>query len=99
PRKYVTYVTRERECLFYELMTGMPTNMGVIIKNVLKRARVKKGQNFGFGGLLTRFLRRHDIEEKEADYRLVYDPREIDVTKTKKPEGINGLVLSVNERN
>ncbi|MCE3217223.1 hypothetical protein HAX54_011088, partial [Datura stramonium] len=68
----------------------MSINVGVIIKNVLKRARVKKGQNFGFGGLLTRFLHGHDIEEEEADYRTAYDPREIDVTKTKEPEGING---------
>ncbi|MCE0482452.1 hypothetical protein HAX54_041242 [Datura stramonium] len=38
-------------------------------------------------------------KEEEADYRLAYDPRGIDVTKTKEPEGINGPVLSVNECN
>ncbi|MCD7468804.1 hypothetical protein HAX54_007297 [Datura stramonium] len=80
-------------------MTGMPINMGVLIKNVLKKARVKKGQNFGFVGLLTRFLCGHVIEEEEADYRPTYDPRGIDVKKTKEPEGINGPVLAVNERN
>ncbi|MCE0481322.1 hypothetical protein HAX54_039001 [Datura stramonium] len=37
--------------------------------------------------------------EEEADYRPDYDPRGIEVTKKKEPEGINGLVLSVNERN
>ncbi|MCD7458164.1 hypothetical protein HAX54_037429, partial [Datura stramonium] len=68
----------------------MSINVGVLIKNVLKRARVKKGQNFGFEGLLTRFLRGHDIEEKEADYRPTYDPRGVDVKKTKELEGING---------
>ncbi|MCE0482447.1 hypothetical protein HAX54_041237 [Datura stramonium] len=72
----------ERVCLVYELMTEMLINVGVLIKNVLKRARMKKGQNFGFGGLLTRFLRGHDIEEEEADYRPAYD-RGIDVTKMK----------------
>ncbi|MCD7456657.1 hypothetical protein HAX54_032603 [Datura stramonium] len=61
-------------------------------------ARVKKGQNCRFGGLLTRFLPGHDIEE-EADYRPFYDPTGIDVNKTKELEGINGPVLSVNERN
>ncbi|MCD7452518.1 hypothetical protein HAX54_017205 [Datura stramonium] len=41
----------------------------------------------------------HDIEEEEVDYRLGYDPKGIDMTKTKELEGINGPVLSVNERN
>ncbi|MCD7463957.1 hypothetical protein HAX54_051769 [Datura stramonium] len=69
-------------------MNGMPINVGVIIKNVLRREREKKGQSFGFGGLLTRFLRGHDIEEEEADYRPIYDPRRIDVTKTTEPNGL-----------
>ncbi|MCD9643790.1 hypothetical protein HAX54_031489 [Datura stramonium] len=99
PGKHVTHVTRERVCLVYALMTRMSINVGVLIKNVLKRARVKKGQNFGFRGLLTRFLHRHDIEEEEADYRPANDPRRIDVTEKKEPEGINGAFLSVNERN
>ncbi|MCD7459678.1 hypothetical protein HAX54_041610 [Datura stramonium] len=79
-------------------MTGIPINVGVLIKNMLKRERVKKGENFGFGGLLTRFLRGHDIEEEEEDYRPTFDPRWIDVTKTKEPEGINDPVLFVNKR-
>ncbi|MCE3216338.1 hypothetical protein HAX54_006158 [Datura stramonium] len=80
-------------------MTGISINVGVIIKNVLKRARVKKGQNFGLGGLLTRFLHGHDIEKEEADYRPTFDPMGIDVTKTKEPRGINDPVLSINEHN
>ncbi|MCD9638558.1 hypothetical protein HAX54_022583, partial [Datura stramonium] len=56
-------------------MNGMLINVGVLIKNVLKRERVKEGQNFGFGGLLTRFLRRNNIEDEEAEYRLAYGPR------------------------
>ncbi|MCD9559669.1 hypothetical protein HAX54_017808 [Datura stramonium] len=99
PEKHVTHVIRERVCIVYALMIGMPINMGVIIKNVLNRERVKKGQNFGFGGLLTRFLSGHDIDEEEADYRPAYDTRGIDVTKTKEPKGINSPVFSVNERN
>ncbi|MCD9560014.1 hypothetical protein HAX54_018439 [Datura stramonium] len=80
-------------------MTEVPEKVGVIIKNVLRRARVKKGQSFGFGGLLTRFLRRHHIEEEEVDYKPIYDPRGIDVTKTNEPKGIHGPVLSVSECN
>ncbi|MCD9560992.1 hypothetical protein HAX54_019859 [Datura stramonium] len=56
-------------------MTGMAINVEVLIKNVLKRERVKKGENFVFWGLLTRFLRGNDIEEEEVDYRPAYDPR------------------------
>ncbi|MCE3051640.1 hypothetical protein HAX54_050401 [Datura stramonium] len=45
---------REKVCLLDELMIGVPVNVGVIIKNVLRRSRVNEGQSFGFGGLLTR---------------------------------------------
>ncbi|MCD7458034.1 hypothetical protein HAX54_036967 [Datura stramonium] len=34
-----------------------------------------------------------------ATNNLDYDPRGVDVTKTKEPEGINGPVLTVNEHN
>ncbi|MCD7472776.1 hypothetical protein HAX54_014138, partial [Datura stramonium] len=40
-----------------------------------------------------------NMGEEEVDYRPVYDPRGIDVTKTKELEGVNGPVLSVNEHN
>ncbi|MCD9646558.1 hypothetical protein HAX54_036478 [Datura stramonium] len=39
PEKHVTHVTRERVCLVYALMTRMTINVGVVIKNVSKRAR------------------------------------------------------------
>ncbi|MCD9559299.1 hypothetical protein HAX54_017173 [Datura stramonium] len=40
----------------------------------------------------------HAIEEEEVDYRPVYDPGGIDVTKTKESEGIHDPFLSINER-
>ncbi|MCD7458389.1 hypothetical protein HAX54_038077 [Datura stramonium] len=98
PGKHVTHITRERVCLFYTLMTGVPVNGWVIIKNVLRRARVRKGQSFGFGGLVTPVLHGHQIEE-EADHRPIYEPRGIHVTKTKEPKDIHDPVISVNERN
>ncbi|MCD9637925.1 hypothetical protein HAX54_021476 [Datura stramonium] len=57
-----------KSCLVYVLMNRVPVNVGVIIKNVLRRAR---------------------IEEEEADYRPIYDPRGIAVTKTKEPKAKN----------
>ncbi|MCD7462603.1 hypothetical protein HAX54_048890 [Datura stramonium] len=93
PGKHVTYVIRERVFLVYALMTGIPINVGVLIKNVLKRAKLR------IWGSLDPIMRGHDIEEEEADYRPTYDPRRVDVTKTKEPKGINSLFLAVNERN
>ncbi|MCE3049712.1 hypothetical protein HAX54_045583, partial [Datura stramonium] len=37
--------------------------------------------------------------EEEKDYKPVYDPRGIDVSNTKEPEGIHSPGLSINERN
>ncbi|MCD9560400.1 hypothetical protein HAX54_019073 [Datura stramonium] len=99
PGKHVTHITRKRVCIVYALMIGVPVNVKVIIKNVLRRVRVKKGQSFGFGGLLIQFLCGHQIKEEEADYKPGYDPMGIDVTKPKEPEGVHGPVLYVNERN
>ncbi|MCE3051874.1 hypothetical protein HAX54_051093, partial [Datura stramonium] len=99
PGKHVTHVTRERVFLVYALMVGMPVKVGVIIKNVLGRVEVKKGQSFGCGSLLTRFLRGHEIEEEEENYKPRYEPKGIDLTKTKYTEGVHGLILSFNERN
>ncbi|MCD7468478.1 hypothetical protein HAX54_006725 [Datura stramonium] len=98
PGKHVTHFTYERECLFYALMTWMPINVEAIIKDVLRRARVKNGQRFGFGGLLTRFLKGHQIEEKVVYFRPRYDPKRIDVTNTADPEVIHGPVLSIKEQ-
>ncbi|MCD7471910.1 hypothetical protein HAX54_012704 [Datura stramonium] len=39
-------------------------NVGVIIKDVLRRERVNKEQRFSFGCLLTRFLREQQIDEE-----------------------------------
>ncbi|MCD9643346.1 hypothetical protein HAX54_030748 [Datura stramonium] len=62
--KHVNHVPRERVCLVFALITGRPVNVGVIIKDVLRRER--KG---------------------------------LDLTKTKEIKGIQGLVLSISERN
>ncbi|MCD9642045.1 hypothetical protein HAX54_028635 [Datura stramonium] len=82
PEKLVTHVMRERVCLVYAFMIGMLVNVGVIIKDVLRRERVKKGERFSFGGLLTRFLRGNQINKEMVDYRPRYDPHRIDVKKT-----------------
>ncbi|MCE3215424.1 hypothetical protein HAX54_002338, partial [Datura stramonium] len=97
--RWVKRKKRERVCLVFALITGMPINVGVIIKNVLSRARAKRSQIFGFGGLLIRFLRGNEIEKEEVDYRPIYDPKGNDVTNIKEPKGVNGPDFSANERN
>ncbi|MCE3050563.1 hypothetical protein HAX54_047523 [Datura stramonium] len=58
------------------------------------------GLNFEFNALGDCNLNMgHDIEEEEADYRPAYEPWGVDVTKTKKSEGINSPILIVNKRN
>ncbi|MCD9643637.1 hypothetical protein HAX54_031255 [Datura stramonium] len=64
--------------------------------NINALSAIRRGR---FGGLLTQFLRGHDIEEEEVDYRPSYDLRGIDVTKIKEPESIKGPFLSINEHN
>ncbi|MCD7458504.1 hypothetical protein HAX54_038413 [Datura stramonium] len=83
PDKALSTVTRGNEGAF-----SAASRRGVLSKNF----RVKLG-------LLTQFLCGHDIVEEEIDYRPIYDPRGIDVTKIKELQGIDGLVLFVNECN
>ncbi|MCE3215420.1 hypothetical protein HAX54_002334 [Datura stramonium] len=66
-------------------------------RDVLRREKVKKGQRFSFGVLLTRFLRKKQIDEELVNYRPRYDPKELDVKKTKEPKGIYCLVLSISD--
>ncbi|MCE3051213.1 hypothetical protein HAX54_049134, partial [Datura stramonium] len=68
--KAVTHVTRERVYLVYILMTECQL-IGVITKNMLKRARVKKGQNFELGAL-TRF--RTGMISRRRTISPLYDP-------------------------
>ncbi|MCD7461249.1 hypothetical protein HAX54_045733 [Datura stramonium] len=39
------------------------------------------------------------VEEEEVNYKLRYDPRGLDMIKTKEPEGLHGPVLSISENN
>ncbi|MCD9641115.1 hypothetical protein HAX54_027032 [Datura stramonium] len=67
-----------------------------------KRARRTSEEDHKDVRMAPRLLRHyglHWIMKQEADYRPAYDPKGIDVTKTKEPEGINDPVLFVNKRN
>ncbi|MCE0481860.1 hypothetical protein HAX54_039957 [Datura stramonium] len=69
------------------------------IQDVLRQARVNKGQGFSFGVLLTQILRVQQVEEEEVDYRLRYDPKGLDGICTNELEGLNVPLLAISERN
>ncbi|MCD7459607.1 hypothetical protein HAX54_041436 [Datura stramonium] len=75
PGKHVTHVMTKTVCLVFSLMTERPVNVRVIIKDVLRRERVKervkKGKIFSFEGLLTRFMIDQQIDEEVVDHRTM----------------------------
>lgn len=63
--KHMTDVRRDRVCLIYTLMCDdIEINVGVVIFFVMKKVCYHEGRQYRFCGLLTRFLRRHNVEEK-----------------------------------
>lgn len=54
-------------------------NIGQVILSAMKKARYQQGHNYGFEGMLTRFLRRHRVDEVELDYKLDVFTRSIDI--------------------
>ncbi|MCD7469827.1 hypothetical protein HAX54_009130 [Datura stramonium] len=85
--------------LGFSLMTRRPVNVEVIMRGVLRRVRVKKGQRFSFWDLLIQFLRAQLIEEEDIDYRMRNILKRIDVMKTKDFKSQHGPVLSIIEHN
>ncbi|PHT27520.1 hypothetical protein CQW23_32874 [Capsicum baccatum] len=43
--------------------------LGSVIFFAMKKARTQVGHNFGFGGLVTTFVRRNRVDEEELDYK------------------------------
>lgn len=56
--------------------------MGAVIILSMKKACFYQGHRYGFGRLLTQFLRGHEIEVEALDYIPVLDTRLVDVTRT-----------------
>ncbi|MCD7460841.1 hypothetical protein HAX54_044573, partial [Datura stramonium] len=52
--------------------------IGVIMRDILRRERARKGQRFSFRGLLNRFLRARQVVEEEVNYRLQHDLKGLD---------------------
>ncbi|KAG5605643.1 hypothetical protein H5410_027135 [Solanum commersonii] len=65
---HYTDIIRDRVCLVYALMTGMELNIGAIMNSSMWKARVHKGHNYAFGGLITKLCHATDVPEENVDY-------------------------------
>lgn len=95
--KHMTDITYDKVCLVYALIwEDIDINVGVVILSRLKKGYYHQGHKYGFGGLLTRFLRYHNVEEEEEamDYRPVIDTCPIDITRTRGLDVAYGIVLT-----
>lgn len=91
-------VTRDWVCLIHALMCNdFEINVGQMIFSAMKKTRYHEGYRYDFGGLLTKFLRRHTVEEEELDCNSVMDAYPIDVTKARSTTGSHGPILTMSE--
>lgn len=72
-------------------------NVGIVILSAMRKESYNEGYIYGFSGLLTRFLKGHDVEEEAIYYRLVVDMRSINVTRTCKLDMAHRIVLTLPE--
>lgn len=63
----------------------------------MKKAWYHEGCWYSFGGFLTRYLRRHKVEEEELDYKPVVDVHPIDVTTARSTTIAYGPILTMSE--
>ncbi|XP_016577508.2 uncharacterized protein LOC107875339 isoform X2 [Capsicum annuum] len=95
---HMTAVTRDRVCIIYALMReDIELNVGAIIFSAMRKARLLGGRRYGFGGLLTRFLRQQGVPEEDVDYKPPVNLRPLDFSRTKGPASY-GVTLTMPER-
>ncbi|KAH0685764.1 hypothetical protein KY284_016317 [Solanum tuberosum] len=99
PGLHFTEVTRDRVCLVYAVMKDLPINVGAVLKLVMRKARLHRGRRYAFGGLINNLCRRAGVPEESVDYMAPLLTTPLDVTKTKEPENMYGLILTTIERN
>ncbi|MCE2055537.1 hypothetical protein HAX54_042841 [Datura stramonium] len=64
---------------------------GHIIKPMMHKECKGSGCRFYLGSNLTQYLRTHEIDEEDVDYRLVLADKSVDVTQVKRLEEIHRL--------
>ncbi|PHU17270.1 hypothetical protein BC332_12965 [Capsicum chinense] len=63
-----------------------------------RMARTQVRCSFGFGGFVTRFLRRDQVDEEELDYELEIITRPVDITTSRSTSGASGPISIMLER-
>uniref|UniRef100_M1D859 Putative plant transposon protein domain-containing protein n=1 Tax=Solanum tuberosum TaxID=4113 RepID=M1D859_SOLTU len=95
---HYTDITQDRVCLVYALMTATKLNIGLVLKSIMRKARVHKGHKYAFGGLITRMCRAVGFPEKNMDYMAPLFPAPVDITRTKGPDTEFGPTFTTAER-
>lgn len=96
--KHITDITRDRVCLIYSLIhDDININVGAFIFSIMKKARYHEGCRYGFGGLLTKFLRKDRVEEEDLDYKVVVFMRSINVMRVRSLAMAHGSILTMFE--
>lgn len=96
--KYMTEFTWDQVCQIYALMCDdIDINVGQVIFSSMKKARYHLRHNYGFGGLLTHFLKWHKIDKKELDYKPEVVTRPVDITTARIIVGAQGPILNLAE--
>lgn len=97
--KHMTEVTKDRVCLIYALICAdVEINVGSVFFSVIKKVCTQVVRSFGFGGLVTRFLRRHWVDEEELDYKPEVITRPMDITTARSTSGASRPILTMMER-
>lgn len=74
----------------------MDLNVSAIIFSALRKAKYLEGRRYGFGGQLTRFLKKQGVPEKEVYYRPPVCHSPLDFSRTKVPT-LRGVNLTMPE--
>lgn len=95
----MTEVSRDRFYLIYALMCeDIEVNVGVVFFLAIKKARSHVVCRYGFGGLLTQFIKGEGVDKEDLDYRPSVNMRPVYISLTKGIVGSQGPILTIPER-
>ncbi|KAG5590403.1 hypothetical protein H5410_040917 [Solanum commersonii] len=80
---HYTYITRERVCLVYALMTAKELNIGAVLKSTMRKPKFIKGTG---------------VPKENVDSMALLFPASVDITRTKGPDTEFGPTLSTPRR-
>ena len=95
-------VIREMVVLIYQLMKGLPVNMGTILRQNIFKCKTNKRWQFYYGSIITRYLWVLLIEEEVHDVCHPHAPHlvrhMVNVTRTKAHDPSHGPIMTTIDR-